>query len=100
MEVTPYSSLSRMVTRQVLNVSKDGDSVTSLGSLCQWSVTLTVKKMFPDVQTEPPALQFVPTASGLVNLQTCVIRACLTPHRLWHSLQHDQRKHLARYKGE
>ena len=44
------------------DVCEDGDSTTSLGNLCQCSVTLTVK-LFPDVQREPPAFQFVPIAS-------------------------------------
>lgn len=37
----------RTVTRWVLSISKGGDSTTSLGNLCQCSVTLIVKKHFP-----------------------------------------------------
>ena len=33
-------------SRWVLNISKEGDSTTSLGNLCQCSVTFTVKKHF------------------------------------------------------
>ena len=38
-----YSRLHRDVSRQVLNISMEGDSTTSPGSLSQGSVTLTVK---------------------------------------------------------
>ncbi|XP_074997864.1 armadillo repeat-containing protein 1 isoform X2 [Calonectris borealis] len=34
------------MSRQLLNISKGGDSTTSLANLCQCSVTLTVKKCF------------------------------------------------------
>ncbi|NWH55124.1 EGFLA protein, partial [Fregata magnificens] len=36
----------RTASRRVLNISRQGDSTTSLGSLFQCSVTLTVKKFF------------------------------------------------------
>ncbi|XP_052646855.1 uncharacterized protein LOC128143559 [Harpia harpyja] len=45
----PCSSLHqqpRTVSRQIVTVSKDGDSTTSLGNLCQSLVTLTLKKCF------------------------------------------------------
>jgi len=54
--------LSMTMSRLFLNISKEGDSTTSLGNLCQCSITLTVKKVFPDVQREPPLLQFLPIA--------------------------------------
>jgi len=41
-----YSSLYRTLSRQVLNISGEGDSTTSLGSLGQGSVTLRGKKFF------------------------------------------------------
>ena len=41
-----YSRLQRTLSRWVLNISREGDSTTSLGSLCQCSVTLRVKKFF------------------------------------------------------
>ena len=42
-----WSRLPRTVSSQVLNVSKDGDSTTSLGSLYQCSPTLlTIKQNF------------------------------------------------------
>jgi len=57
------------MSRQILNTSKVGDSTTSLGSLFQY-LTLTVKKVLPNVQTELPACQFVPIASGPVMVTT------------------------------
>jgi len=41
-----YSRLHRTASRQVLNISREGDSTTPLGSLCQCSITLKVKKFF------------------------------------------------------
>jgi len=41
-----YSRLHRTLSRQVLNISKEGDSTASLGSLFQCSVTLRGKKFF------------------------------------------------------
>ena len=43
-EQAPYSRLHRWVSRWVLNISREGESITSLGSLFQCSITLTVKK--------------------------------------------------------
>ena len=42
-----YSSLHRVSSRWVLNISREGDSTTPLGSLFQDSVTLRVKKFAP-----------------------------------------------------
>jgi len=42
----PYSGLHRKVSRRVLNVSIEGDSTASLGSLFQCSVTLRINKFF------------------------------------------------------
>ena len=41
-----YSRLHRTLSRQVLNISREGDSTTSLGSLGQGSITLRGKKFF------------------------------------------------------
>ena len=41
-----YSRLHRTLCRRVLNISREGDSTTSLGSLFQGSITLRVKKFF------------------------------------------------------
>ena len=40
------SRLHRTASRCVLNTSREGDSTTSLGSLCQCCITLRVKKFF------------------------------------------------------
>ena len=42
----PYSSLSRKASKRVLNISREGDSTASLGSLFQCSVTHMVNKFF------------------------------------------------------
>lgn len=47
-----------------MNICNDGDPKSSLDSLCEGSVLLTVA-VFPDVQTEPPVFQCVPTGSVL-----------------------------------
>ena len=41
-----YSRMHRTLSRQVLNISREGDSTTSLGNLFQCSVTLRGKKFF------------------------------------------------------
>jgi len=41
-----YSRLHRTLSRQGLNISREGDSTASLGSLCQCSITLRAKKFF------------------------------------------------------
>ena len=41
-----HSRLQRTLSRQVLNISREGDSTASLGSLGQGSVTLRGKKFF------------------------------------------------------
>jgi len=41
-----YSRLHRTASRRVLNISREGDSTTSLGSLFQCSITLRGKKFF------------------------------------------------------
>jgi len=43
---TTYSRLHRTLSRWVLNISREGESTTSLGSLFQCSVTLRGKKFF------------------------------------------------------
>ena len=42
----PLEQVPKTVSRQLLIISKNGDSTTFLGNLCQCSVTLTVKKAF------------------------------------------------------
>ena len=56
--------MSRSVTSTcLLNTSRDGDSTTSLGSLFQCLTTLSVKKFFPNIQSEPPLMQLEAIAS-------------------------------------
>lgn len=42
----PYNKSHRQVSRQVLSISIEGDSIAFLGNLLQCSITLTVKKLF------------------------------------------------------
>jgi len=55
------------MSRQLLNISEERDSASSLGNLCQCSGSLPVKIVFDDVQREPSVFQFVPIASGPVT---------------------------------
>lgn len=41
-----HPELPRTMTWQLLNMSREGDSVTSLGKLCQCSIIITVKSGF------------------------------------------------------
>ena len=50
-KAVPYNRSDRQVSRQVLNISREADSTTSLGSLFQCSVTLTIKKFFHILQS-------------------------------------------------
>ena len=45
-KAVPYKGLHRLASRWVLNISIEGDSTTSLGSLFLCSVSLTVKMFF------------------------------------------------------
>jgi len=55
------SKLHRTLSSRVLNISREGDSTTPLGSLFQGSVTQR-EEVLPHVQLELPLLQFVPVA--------------------------------------
>ena len=44
-------------SKRFLNTSRDGDSTTSLGSLSQCLTTLSVKKVFPDIQPKLTLVQ-------------------------------------------
>lgn len=59
--------LPRTMARWLLNVSKEGASTISLGNMYQCSDTITLKKLSPDVQREPPMLQLVSVASCPVS---------------------------------
>lgn len=54
---------------QLLKIPKEGDSVISIRNICQCLVTLTVKRLLPDVQKEPPVFKLVPTASCPVSFR-------------------------------
>ena len=55
------------MSRWVLSISKDGDSTGLSGKPVQMLSHLHSRKVFPDVEREPPVFQFVPTASGPVT---------------------------------
>ena len=61
------SQMPRTTSRWLSSISKARDSTASLSNLCQCWVTLTVKKVLPDVPTEVPVFQFVSIASGPVT---------------------------------
>jgi len=52
--------LHRTLSRRVWNISREADSTTSLGSLCQCSVTLRGKKFFLMVRRNFLSFQFFP----------------------------------------
>jgi len=68
------SWLLRTVPRWLLSISHVGDSTTSLGNLCQESVTITAKKVFPGVHGEPPVF-FVPTGTSPVTGHQAELRS-------------------------
>lgn len=53
----------RNTSLNFLQTSRDGDSITALGSLFQYLITLSGKKFFPDIQPDPPLAQFEATAT-------------------------------------
>ena len=55
-----YSGLHRTLSRRVLNISREGDSTTSLGSLFQCSVTLRGKKFFLGFSWSFPGFSLCP----------------------------------------
>ena len=67
----PYSRSLKKASRWVLNISREGDSIASLGSLFQGSVTDS-KGVLPCVSMELPVLQFVLRwcLSGIFNTQS------------------------------
>ncbi|NXF79456.1 ACRBP protein, partial [Sclerurus mexicanus] len=60
-EIPARGRLHRNVSRCILNISREGDSTTFLGSLFQCSVTLRVKKSFLILSCFPP-FQFLTKA--------------------------------------
>lgn len=53
----PRSSFPEFCLGRLLNIPKDGDYTSSLGNLCQYSVTLTVKVLFCHIQRESHVFQ-------------------------------------------
>jgi len=45
-KTVPYSRSHRKASRKILNISREGDPTTTLGSLFQCSITITVNKLF------------------------------------------------------
>jgi len=60
LKYVPYVSLHKKASRQVLNISREGGSTTSLVNLCWHSITC--EEGFPDIQRETPGFEFVVTA--------------------------------------
>ena len=61
-----YSSLHRTLSRRVLNISREGDSTTSLGSLFQCSVTLR-RRVLP---TSPNCASFSTNSINTAYIDT------------------------------
>jgi len=55
------------MSRQLLNISKDGDSTTSLDNLCLVLSYPDSENVFPDAYEEPHVFQFVLIDSGPVT---------------------------------
>ena len=55
------------ISKYFLNISKDGDSTTSIGILSQCLTTLSEKKFFPNIQPESPLVQFKAISSSPIN---------------------------------
>jgi len=61
----PYGRLHRKASRRFLNISREGDSTTSLDCLSQLSHSQ--RKVVSHVQMEHPVFQFVPIASCAIT---------------------------------
>ena len=64
---------------QFFTSSRDNDSTTSLGSLCQCITTLSVKKFFPNIQPEP----FLKSWSFLCNSSHDCGHECCSWGQYW-----------------
>lgn len=75
----------RAMITLLLSISTNGNFITSVGNLCQHSVTFTVK-MFPDVQMKPPIFPFEPIVSCPVteyNWKKALIQKMLNVIQWW-----------------
>lgn len=61
----------------LLNPSRDGDSTTGLGSLCQSWTTLPLKKLLPSARPKPPLKQLETVSS---HASPCSMGAEPNPH--------------------
>ena len=68
-----HSRLHRTLSRRILNISREGDSTASLGSLGQGSVTLRGKRGCRDTLSVPAARRCPPSPFGPVG--ACAIPA-------------------------
>ena len=68
------SRLHRTLSRQVLNISREGDSTAPLGSLFQGSVTLRVKKFFLMYRSQKLDYSLI-----TVRLQKSAVRKLVAP---------------------
>jgi len=74
-----YSRLHRTASRWVLNISREGDSTTSLGSLFQCSITLRGKKFFLMFRRNCLRLSWCPLPLVLCPLPLVQILICAFP---------------------
>lgn len=81
------STLLRSVSSWALSICKNGYPTTSLGNLCQGSTIFTVRKVFPDLQTDFSVFQYVPIAScPVLGLLKRVWLCLLSPNSLTRNL--------------
>ncbi|KAK4814535.1 hypothetical protein QYF61_022254 [Mycteria americana] len=73
----PLNHVPSTTSTRLLNTSRDGDSNTSLGSLFQGLTTLSVKKIFPNIQSKPPMVQLEAISSCPI---TCYLGEETDPH--------------------
>lgn len=86
------SRLPRTMTRQLLKICKEGDYTTSPGSLCQGSITCTVKTCFPIMWRNLPCSSLCPFLLVLAldttekRLVLSSLHFCSGIYRHWESL--------------
>ena len=78
----PLTTSLSATSPQFLNTSRDSDSTTSLGSLCQCPTTLTEKNFVPNIQPEPPLVQLEAIPSHPLNPAT----SCKVHRQLFESM--------------
>ena len=68
-----YSRLHRTLSRRVLNISREGDSTTPLGSLFQCSITLRGKKFFLIFSWNFLCFSLYPLLSFFPSYHACMV---------------------------